>query len=300
MVFSSLAALCCCCAENALITAVPFSRTTSLDAWLPEGSIAGIVYEATGSYHAAFEMRFASRYPLVKVNPLHARHFAQSKGTRAKTDAVDACMLAQMGAAFDLEPSAPMSQNLRDLKEMQVARVALITDRTRLLNRLKTQTLAINKRHTTARLTQITRQIRDLDGEIQTRITADKPTARAHHILCSIPGIGAITAAAVLIEMPEIGTMNRKQVASLAGLAPMTRQSGQWNGKAFIQGGRKHLRDALYMPALVAMRFNPNLKAIYDKLRGAGKPALTALMQKLIKLANTLVKGDRLCVQKGA
>ena len=94
--------------------------------------------------------------------------------------------------------------------------------------------------------------------------------------------------------------MNRKQVASPAGLAPMMRQSGQCNGKAFIQSGRKHLRDALYTLALVAMRFNPNLKAIYDKLRGAGKPALTALMQKLIKLANTLVKGDRLCVQKGA
>ena len=213
-----------------------------------------------------------------------------------------------MGAAFDLEPSAPMSQNLRDLKEMQNARVALITDRTRLLNLLKTQTLATNKRpitarHTTARLTQITRQIRDLDGEILTRITAEKPTARAHHILCSIPGIGAITAAAVLIEMPEIGTMTRKQVASLAGLAPMARQSGQWNGKAFIQGGRKHRREALYMPALIAMRFNPDLKAIYDKLRTAGKPAkvaLTALMQKRIELANTLVKADRLWVQKAA
>ena len=143
-------------------------------------------------------------------------------------------MLATMGAAFDLAPSAPMSQNLRDLKEMQVARVALITDRTRLLNRLKTQTLAINKRHTTARLTQITRQIRDLDAEIQAGIAVEQPIARAHQILCSIPGIGAITAAAVLIEMPEIGTMNRKQVASLAGLAPMTRQSGQWNGKACI------------------------------------------------------------------
>ena len=91
------------------------------------------------------------------MNPLQARRFAQSKGTRAKTDAADACMPAQMGAAFDLEPSAPMSQNLRDLKEMQVARVALITDRTRLLNRLKTQTLAITKRHTTACLTQIAR-----------------------------------------------------------------------------------------------------------------------------------------------
>ena len=274
----------------------------ALEAWLPEGTIDRLVYEATGPYHAAFEVRFASRYPLVKVNPLQARRFAQSKGARAKTDAVDARMLAMMGAAFDLEPSALMSQNLRDLKEMQIARVALITDRTRLLNRLKTQTLAINKRHTTARLTQITRQIRDLDGEIQTRITADKPTARAHHILCSIPGIGAITAAAVLIEMPEIGAMNRKQVASLAGLAPMTRQSGQWNGKAFIQGGRKHLRDALYMPAGVAMRFNPDLKAIYDKLRAAGKPAkvaLTALMRKLIELANALVKADRIWGPKG-
>ena len=274
-----------------------------LEGWLPKAAIARIVYEATGPYHAAFEMRFASRYPLVKVNPLQARRFAQSKGARAKTDAVDARMLAQMGAAFDLEPSAPISQNMRDLKEMQIARVALITDRTRLLNRIKTQTVAINRRHTTARLTQITRQIRDLDGEIQASIAVEQPTARAHQILCSIPGIGAITAAAVLIEMPEIGTMNRKQVASLAGLAPMTRQSGQWNGKAVIQGGRKHLRDALYMPALVAMRFNPDLKAIYDKLRAAGKPAkvaLIALMRKLIELANTLVKADRLWVQKGA
>jgi transposase len=274
----------------------------AFEVWLPNGPVARIVYEATGPYHAAFEMEFATRYPLVKVNPLQARRFAQSKGARAKTDAVDARMLAQMGVAFDLEPSAPISQNMRDLKEMQIARVALITDRTRLLNRIKTQTVAINRRHTTARLNQITRQIRDLDAEIQASIALEQPTARAHQILCSIPGIGAITAAAVLIEMPEIGTMNRKQVASLAGLAPMTRQSGQWNGKAVIQGGRKHLRDALYMPALVAMRFNPDLKAIYAKLRAAGKPAkvaLTALMRKLLELANTLVKADRPWVKKG-
>ena len=271
-------------------------------AWLPKDALARIVYEATGPYHAALELRFASRYPLVKVNPLQARRFAQSRGSRVKTDAVDAKMLAQMGAAFDLEPSAPMSQNMRDLKEMQVARTALITDRTRLLNRLKTQTVAINKRHSTARLTQIARQIHDLDGEIRACIAAEQTTARAHQILCSIPGIGAITAAAVLIEMPEIGTMDRKQVASLAGLAPMIRQSGQWNGKAFIQGGRKHLRDALYMPALVAMRFNPDLKAKYQALRNAGKPAkvaITALMRKLIELANTLVKADRLGQPKG-
>jgi transposase len=186
---------------------------------------------------------------------------------------------------------------------MQIARLALIKNRTRLLNRLKTQTVAIDKRHSTARLTQITRQIHDLDGEIQASIAVDQPTARTHQILCSIPGIGAVTAAAVLIEMPEIGAMSRKEVASLAGLAPMTRQSGQWNGKAFIQGRRRYLRDALYMPALVAMRFNPDLKAIYDKLCLAGKPAnvaLTALMRKLIELANALVKADRLWLPKKA
>ena len=101
--------------------------------------------------------------------------------------------------------------------------------------------------------------------------------------------------------MPEIGTLNRKQTASLAGLAPMTRQSGNWTGQAFIQGGRHHLRQALYMPALVAMRFNPDLKAKYQALRAAGKPAkvaLTVLMRKLIVMANDLVKADRLWTPK--
>ena len=100
----------------------------------------------------------------------------------------------------------------------------------------------------------------------------------------------------MLTLMPEIGTLDRKQVASLAGLAPITRQSGQWQGKAFIGGGRKPLRDALYMPALIAMRFNPDLKAKYEHLRSAGKPAkvaIVAVMRKLIEMANALVKADR-------
>jgi transposase len=179
----------------------------------------------------------------------------------------------------------------------------LIKDRTRLLNRIKTQNIGLVVQQGRARLALIERQLRNIDADICRRIAAEKPTARTFEIIKSIPGLGAVSAAAVLIEFPEIGTMNRKQVASLAGLAPMTRQSGQWSGKAFIQGGRKHLRDALYMPALVAMRFNPDLKAIYEKLRNAGKPAkvaITALMRKLVKLANTLVKADRTWVKKGA
>lgn len=127
--------------------------------------------------------------------------------------------------------------------------------------------------------------------------------ARAFDILCSIPGLGRVTAVAILIECPEIGTMTAKQVASLAGLAPMTRQSGQWRGKAFIQGERKFLRDSLYMPALVASRYNPDLRQKYQTMVQAGKPAKvapTALMRKLIELANALVRQDRKWTPKTA
>jgi len=273
-------------------------------AWLPKAdTIARVVYEATGPYHAALERRFGDELPLVKVNPLQARRFAQSKGARAKTDAVDARMLAQMGAALELVPQQPISETMRKLKELQVARQALVKDRTRLLNRIKTQTATLVVKQSKARLALIERQLHDIDAEIRTRINAGKPQARAVEIITSIPGLGAVSAAAILVECPEIGTLNRKQVASLAGLAPMTRQSGLWKGKAFIQGGRKHLRDALYMPAIVAMRYNPHLKAIYERHRAAGKPAkvaIVALMRKLIELANALVKADRIWLPKSA
>ena len=108
-------------------------------------------------------------------------------------------------------------------------------------------------------------------------------------------------AAAILTFLPEIGTLDRKQAGSLAGLVPHSRESGQWKGKSFISGGRKPLRDALYMPALVAMRFNPDLKAKYTALRAAGKPAkvaIVAIMRKLLETANALVKADRFWVEK--
>ena len=135
-----------------------------------------------------------------------------------------------------------------------------------------------------------------LDEAIGELLQSTPETARATRIICSIPGLSKISAAALLSEMAELGTMSQKQVASLAGLAPITRQSGQWRGKSFIQGGRKLLRDALYMPALVASRHNPDLKAKYNALIAAGKPAklaLVALMRKLIILVNTLIREDR-------
>jgi len=275
----------------------------ALSKWLSKAPVARIVFEPTGPYHKAFESALGKTFPLVKVNPLQARRFAEAHGTRAKTDAVDARMLARMGVAFDLAPQTPRSREALILRDLHVARTGLIKDRTRLRNRLQVQDVAVLKRQTKARLAQVNRQIAELDAEIKALIEAQQTTARSRDILCSMPGIGPVTAAAVLTLLPEIGTLDRKQVASLAGLAPITRQSGQWQGKAFIGGGRKPLRNSLYMPALVAMRYNPELKTKYEDLRAAGKPAklaIVAIMRKLIEMANALVKADRLWVEQGA
>lgn len=277
-----------------------FANTSSgfsaVQKWIGDAPLARIVYEPTGPYHADFERRFAGHLPLVKVNPLQARRFAQAYGTRAKTDAVDARMLALMGATFDLEPDQPLDQNARDLKEMNACRTAMVRDRTALMNRLKTQTIALLRNQTRARIAQLERQIRALDADIETRMAACPKQRKALRILRSIPGIAAITARAILSQCPEIGTLSQKQAAALAGLAPMTRRSGKWCGHARIQGGRKPLRDALYMPAIVAMRRNPDLAEKYADLRDKGKPhklAITVIMRKLIILANTLIKQRR-------
>jgi len=275
----------------------------ALKRWIGDRQPHLLIYEATGPYHGRFEQALAGKLPLVKVNPLQARRFAQASGTRAKTDQVDARVLAQMGAALDLVPDRPAIEGQSELKELQIARTALVKDRTRLKNRLKTQTLAMTRRHTKARLAQVERQLIALQGEIAIRLKASAKRARAYAILRSISGIGDVVAAAILIECPEIGTLGKKQAAALAGLAPMTRQSGKWKGKAFIQGGRKYLRDALYMPALVAIRFNPDLKDKYQAMIKAAKPpkvALTAIMRKLIELANALIKADRMWEPKTA
>jgi transposase len=157
--------------------------------------------------------------------------------------------------------------------------------------------LAVLKRQNAERLHQIERQLAAIEAEIESRIKADPDLARRFAILLSIPGIARVSAFTLLIEMPELGAMDAKQAASLAGLAPVARQSGRWTGRASIRGGRASLRQALYMPALVAIRFNPDLKAKYRKLTSAGKPAkvaITALMRKFVVLANALLRHGRI------
>ena len=275
----------------------------ALSGWLGDTAVARVVFEPTGPYHRAFETALAARFPLVKVNPLQARRFAESCGSRAKTDAADARVLARMGAALELVPDQPVSETLQEIRDLQVARTSLIGERTRLRNQGRMQTRALLGRQIRTRLALAERQIAELDAEIARRIAADRPTARKREILCSIPGLGAVAAARILAFLPELGALGRKQTASLAGLAPYRRDSGERRGRAVISGGRKPLRDALYMPALVAMRFNPDLKAKYTALRAAGKPAklaIVAIMRKLLETANALVKADRLWVEQRA
>ncbi|WP_114291353.1 IS110 family transposase [Pseudosulfitobacter sp. DSM 107133] len=268
----------------------------AFERWLGQTTPERVVFEPTGPYHRRLESHFSGRLPLVKVNPLQARRFAQAHGTRAKTDAVDARMLALMGRALELVPDQPTDPKQREIKELHVARTGLVRDRTALMNRLGTQQLDVTRRLTRARLRQVNHQIDRLNAEIERRNRDCPERARAIGILTSIPGIGAITARALLSECPEIGTLGSKQIAALAGLAPITCQSGQWSGKAHIQGGRRLLRESLFMPALVAMKRNPDLSQKYDALRAAGKPhkvALAVLMRKLLILANTLISENR-------
>jgi transposase len=225
------------------------------------------------------------------------RRFAQATGTRAKTDPIDAAMLARFGYAMQPDIPPVRDETIDTLAELLAARRALMKDRTATLNRSKTLTLALLKHQSQQHLKQIETQIQAIDRARATLVAANKPLDARSEILISIPGFGNHTAFALLIEMPELGSMDAKQTASLAGLAPFTRQSGNWKGKSFIQGGRASLRQALYMPALVAIRFNPPLKAKYLALRAAGKPAkvaIVAIMRKLLIIANALLRDNRL------
>ncbi|MDF2097539.1 transposase [Aquibaculum arenosum] len=269
----------------------------ALLAWLQHDPVDRIVLEPTGAYHRAPERALAKAgLPVAKVNPRQARRFAEAIGRLAKTDRIDAVMLARMGIALEPATRPAASERLDTLKELHGARQALVKDRTATRNRQKNLTLPLLKRQAAQRLRQIEAQLADVDRELLNLIRADENLAQRLGILVSIPGISETTAVTMIVEMPELGTLEPRQAASLAGLAPITRRSGKWQGRARIGGGRAQLRQALYMPALVAARYNPNLKQRYDALRQAGKApkvALTAIMRKLVILANALLRDQR-------
>jgi len=272
--------------------------------WLGSGPVERIVFEPTGPYHKAFEMVLAAEtLAYSKVNPRHARHLAEIVGKHAKTDRVDAELLALFGQMIQPRIHQSNDKTMNELKALHIARNGLVKDRTAARNRAKTMTLDLLKRQSAQRLKHIDAQIEAVDQAILERIKASDTLKPRFDILITIPGISTITACTLLIEMPELGTLGDKAAASLAGLAPTTRQSGTWKGKSFIGRGRAMLRHALYMPALVAARFNPDLARKYQAMIKAGKPkklALTAIMRKLVVLADVLLKHNRKWIPKDA
>jgi transposase len=269
----------------------------ALIAWLSAWTVERIVFEATGAYHRAFERALAAAgLPAIKLNPRQARRFAEGIGKLAKTDRIDAAVLARYGHVVRPEPSPVVSQAFDEMQQLTVARDALMKHKVATMNRQKTAELPFIKRQIDETIAQTEKQIQDIDAELAKRADKDPAFKERAAILDSIPAIAPTTAYAMLIHMPELGTLSPAQAASLAGLAPMARDSGKSNGKRFIRGGRAPLRRALYMPMVAAIRFNPDLGAKYRHLVAAGKPkklALTAIMRKLVILANALLRDNR-------
>ncbi len=269
----------------------------ALRGWLATAEPEHVVYEATGRYHKGLERYLGGHgLPIARLDPRRARRFAEALGVKAKTDPVDACILAQFGAFLKPATTPLFGPALEQLKELVAARRGLIQQGTRIANRSKTAVAPLLKRQLRQSGDQAKRQIKAIDAECHKITASDPALAQRLSILISIPSIGEVTAMAVLAEMPELGELNDKQVASLLGVAPIARDSGAFQGKRHIRGGRARLRQALYMAALVATRFNPDMKRKYQTLIDSGKPpkvALTAIMRKIIILANALIKDNR-------
>jgi transposase len=256
-----------------------------------------VVLEATGKYHRlAFRTLSAWGYGVVVVNPLRARLFAQACGVLAKTDRIDARLLAVMAHSLAPQPNIPVPLQLEQLQELVNAHGAARTEAVALGNRLAQATIPFLKAELRRGLTSKAAHMKRLEDRIGQLIQADPGLAARYAILVSIPSIGAATAAALLAGLSEMGRCSAKAATLLAGLAPIADDSGRRQGQRHIRGGRMTVRNALYMAALSAARYNPDLKAVYQRLRNAGKPpklALTAVMRKLVVLANTLLTQNR-------
>jgi transposase len=252
-----------------------------------------IVLEATGGYETALVAALvAAGLPVVIANPRQVRDFGRSTGQLAKTDTLDADLLALFAERVQPEPRPLPDAALRDLDALITRRRQLLEMLTAERNRLLQASPSVRRnirQHVRWLERQVTAVDRDLDDTIH-----KSPVWRAkENLLRSVPGVGPIVSRTLLAELPELGTLNRKQVAALAGVAPLARDSGTLRGKRLVWGGRAPVRAALYMAALVAARHNSIIRTFYRRLVAAGKPkkvALTACMRKLLTILNAMVR----------
>jgi len=254
--------------------------------------------EATSKYHRlAHEMFHEANIPTTVVNPFRSRKFADSLGRMAKTDKIDAMILARFAELMQPEPTIPPSQHTKVLRELMNARRQASEEIADLKRKLHTCGHPIAIRQMRARIKMAERHKQILEDEAHTLIQSEQTLKHKFNILMSIPGIGALTGAVLIADLPELGRINCKQIASLAGVAPMSWDSGQHSGKRMIRGGRQAVRNALYMCALGSTRRDGILGQFYRKLIKLGKhpkTALTAVMRKFIIIANALITENRM------
>ena len=254
-----------------------------------------IVMEATGG----LEMRLAGELsakslPVAIINPRQARDFAKATGQLAKTDSVDAAILAAFAHAIRPAVRPIKDADTRALDDLVTRRRQLVDMRDQEILRLGTAS-KVQKKSLTAHITWLNKRITDLDDEMTKRLRASSVWKSKDDLLRGIPGVGEVTSLTMLAKCPELGQLNRREIAALTGVAPLAKDSGKHRGKRFIWGGRADVRAVLYMATVSAMRFNSLIKPFAERLKQAGKPGkviIVACMRKLLTIMNTILKNN--------
>ncbi len=254
-----------------------------------------VVLEATGGMELAVAGELAAaNLPVVVANPRHVRDFARASGKLAKTDSLDAQVLAHFAEALQPEPRALPDADTQELGALVARRRQLVEMITAEKNRIRTATRRIRPK-VQQHIRWLEENLEDLDQDLGDFIRSSPMWKDKEQLLRSTPGVGPVLSMTLLSDLPELGNLNRGEIAALVGVAPFNRDSGNLRGKRKVWGGRSQVRAALYMAALVATRYNPVLRAFYQRLCAAGKPkkvAITACMRKLLTILNVMVRDN--------
>lgn len=255
-----------------------------------------VVLEATGTYHRDLHRELFLKGILVGVaNPRRVRDFAKATGVLAKTDKLDAKVLAKFGCQVELQSSEPLTESQQELNDLVVRRSQLVSMIVKEKNRLSSVTKLIGA-SIERTIKSLKEELKMIESEIEGAIEVLPELRDKSELLQSVKGVGGVLAMVVLSALPELGKLNHKQIASLGGVAPFNCESGKFKGKRAIYGGRTRVRNALYMATLSAATHNPKIKEFYTRLVEKGKPkkvALTACMRKLLIILNAMVRDNK-------
>jgi transposase len=264
---------------------------------LPAPDACLIVLEATGGFEreAVVDLTDAG-YRVAVINPKRARDFAKALGLVAKTDRIDAQVLALFAEKVQPAPSEKTPEKQAEIQQLVARRRQLIDLKTQESNRWDVTHAQAARKSIQAVINTLEAEIRGIEKVIETLLESDDDWQHKIRLIQSVPGLGNVTATTVVADLPEIGKLNRQQISALIGLAPFNRDSGARKGKRSISGGRKSVRCVLYMAAIAARRFNPVIKKFADRLAQHGKPfkvIITACMRKLLVILNSIIKSGR-------